>query len=184
MSSTARLASGSTAETTATSAAGSPTERAAASADVAPAPQPGTPAASQFATPARTEAAAPAAAPQQASPTTATQAPLNAQLHRPLMNLAHAAPGEHVITLTVTPEHLGPVTVRAHVTADDIRIELFAPTEVGRDAVRGVLTDLRRDLAGSGLAAQLDLSARDQPQQQSGNDRSAPGQQRDAGAQR
>ncbi|HET8594866.1 MAG TPA: flagellar hook-length control protein FliK [Intrasporangium sp.] len=88
-----------------------------------------------------------------------------AQLTRPMVSLAAGPPGEHVVTIRVTPENLGPVTVRAHIGADGVRIELFAPTDVGRAAVQAVLPDLRRDLAGTGLEASLDLSDRGAPPQ-------------------
>ncbi|MSR99992.1 flagellar hook-length control protein FliK [Arthrobacter sp. BL-252-APC-1A] len=93
----------------------------------------------------------------------AQPAPLLTQVAQPLFSLSSAAAGEHVMTLSVTPENLGPVTVRAHVSADGIRVELFAPNDAGREALRTILTDLRRDLSGSGMNASLSLSAQDQP---------------------
>jgi flagellar hook-length control protein FliK len=92
---------------------------------------------------------------------------------KPLFSLASAGPGQHVLTVSVTPDNLGPVTVRAHVTGESIRVELFAPTDVARDALRVIMPDLRRDLAGSGLSAQLDLSAE--------SDAGDPAQPRSAG---
>lgn len=68
-----------------------------------------------------------------------------------------------MLTVSVTPDDLGPVTVRAHVGTDGVRVELFAPTDGGRDALRGILTDLRRDLAAGGMNAQLNLSSQNQP---------------------
>ncbi|WP_186814983.1 flagellar hook-length control protein FliK [Terrabacter aerolatus] len=97
-------------------------------------------------------------------PAHAPAAPFAAQLSRPLVELTTGAPGEHVLTIRVSPEHLGPVTVRAHLGADGIRIQLFSPDEVSRAAVHAVLPDLRRDLAGTGLGASLDLSDRPAPQ--------------------
>ncbi|WP_146066095.1 flagellar hook-length control protein FliK [Cryobacterium sp. Y82] len=94
-----------------------------------------------------------------AAPASATALPLAAQIMKPLFSLATAAPGEHVLTISVSPDNLGPVTVRAHVTGEGIRVELFAPTDLAREALRVILPDLRRDLAGSGLSAQLDLSS-------------------------
>ena len=91
--------------------------------------------------------------------------PLLAQVAQPLFSLAAAPQGEHVMTLSITPDNLGPVTVRAHVGADGVRIELFAPSEAGRDALRTLMTDLRRDLAGSGMNANLSLSSQDAPGQ-------------------
>ena len=67
------------------------------------------------------------------------------------------------MTISVTPDALGPVTVRAHVGPEGIRVELFAPTDLGRDAIRAILPDLRKDLAGAGVGANLDLSSRNQP---------------------
>lgn len=90
---------------------------------------------------------------------------LAAQLAPSIMTLAASAPGEHVLTIRVTPENLGPVTVRAHIGSDGVRIELFTPTEAGRAAVQSVLADLRRDLAGTGIGASLDLSHREAPAQ-------------------
>jgi flagellar hook-length control protein FliK len=89
--------------------------------------------------------------------------PLAGQLAGPLFSLATAKPGEHTMTLSVTPENLGPVTVRAHIGAEGVRVELFAPNDAGRDALRSVLQDLKRDLAAAGLGTNLDLSARSGP---------------------
>jgi flagellar hook-length control protein FliK len=98
-----------------------------------------------------------------AAPAIATHA-MAPQLAKPIFTLAAAAPGEHVMTVKVTPENLGPVTVQAHIGADGVKVELFAPTDAGRAAVQAVLPDLRRDLAEAGLAASLDLSDRGAPQ--------------------
>jgi flagellar hook-length control protein FliK len=97
-------------------------------------------------------------------PASAAPAPaFAAQIAKPLFTIAGAAFGDHTVTITVTPDNLGPVTVRAHVTADGMRVQLFAPTDAGRDALRAVLPDLRRDLAGSGINSSLDLSSQNQP---------------------
>jgi flagellar hook-length control protein FliK len=93
------------------------------------------------------------------APTPSAQQPLAAQVSPTLFTLAGAKAGEHVLTIKVAPDNLGPVTVRAHVTVDAVRMELFAPTDAGRDALRAILPDLRKDLAGSGLNASLDLSS-------------------------
>lgn len=79
------------------------------------------------------------------------------------------------MTLAVTPDDFGPVTVKAVITADGVKMELFASTDAGRDALRSAMTDLRRDLAGTGMNASLDLSSRDAPQQQAGREHQ-PGQ--------
>jgi flagellar hook-length control protein FliK len=90
---------------------------------------------------------------------------LAAQLAPSVRTLAASAPGEHVLTIRVAPENLGPVTVQEHIAADGVRIELFTPTDAGRAAVQSVLADLRRDLAGTGIGASLDLSDRGAPAQ-------------------
>ncbi|UWX97545.1 flagellar hook-length control protein FliK [Arthrobacter zhaoxinii] len=120
-------------------------------------------------------AVVPAAVP--ASPVQAAPA-LLPQVSQPLFSLAAAPQGEHVMTLSITPDTIGPVTVRAHVGADGVRIELFAPSDAGREALRGLMTDLRRDLAGSGMTANLSLSAQDSPG--GGTERRNGGTDRDA----
>ncbi len=74
------------------------------------------------------------------------------------------------MTIQVKPENLGPVTVQAHISADAVRIELFASNDAGRDALRQVLPDLRRDLAGSGMSVDLSLSSGNQPGNQPGGE--------------
>lgn len=85
--------------------------------------------------------------------------PLNVQLAPALFNLRGAESGTHVLTLTVAPEAVGPVTVRAHVGADGIRIELSAPTGQGRSALDAMLPELRRDLSQAGMNSSLSLAA-------------------------
>jgi len=103
-----------------------------------------------------------AAAPAQAAPP-ANAPTFAAQLAKPLFTLATGPAGDQIVTVKVTPENLGPVTVRAHIGADGVRMELFAPNDAGREALRAILTDLRRDLAGQGASANLDLSSQNQP---------------------
>lgn len=105
-----------------------------------------------------------------AAATAPAPAPLAQQLARPVFSLAQAGPGEHVVTVQVVPDSLGPVTVRAHVTAHGMHVELFAASDAGREAVRQVLPDLRRDAAGTGESTTLDLSSQNQPQDAPGRD--------------
>ncbi|WP_442864176.1 flagellar hook-length control protein FliK [Arthrobacter sp. ATA002] len=112
----------------------------------------------------------PAAVPA-AVPAPAVHSPqLLNQVSQPLVRLAAAAPGEHVMTLSVTPENLGPVTVRALISSEGVRVEMFAPTETAREALRHILADLRRDLAGggAGMPATLTLSDQNHPGNGSG----------------
>ncbi|MDQ0822684.1 flagellar hook-length control protein FliK [Arthrobacter sp. V4I6] len=133
---------------------------AAASADALTAA--GTVATQPVSAPVQFSASATPAAPQPPSP--AYPAPtLQPQLARPLFTLAGAPDGQHTMTLQVTPEDLGPLTVRAQIDAAGVRIELFAPGEVGREAIRGILPELRKELADSGFGASLDVSDRSGP---------------------
>lgn len=109
-------------------------------------------------TPSTPAAPAPAAPPP---PAHAAPPTLNAQLAQPLFTLAGARAGEHIMTVQVNPDTLGPVTVRAVISSDDIRIELFSTSDSGRDALRHILPELRRDLSTGGLSATLDLGTKD-----------------------
>jgi len=106
-----------------------------------------------------------AAAPAPVAPPAAVPAPVRPallpQVAAPVLSLAQAPDGDHRITLTVSPENLGPVTVRAHIAGSTLRIELQAPNEIGRDALRALLVDLRRDLAVAAPHATLSLSTGD-----------------------
>ncbi|POH73849.1 flagellar hook-length control protein FliK [Arthrobacter glacialis] len=84
---------------------------------------------------------------------------LSEQLARPLFALAAAPLGEHVMTINVVPDALGPVTVRAHLAADGIRIEMMSPSDAGREGLRNILADLRRDLAAGGMTASLSMGS-------------------------
>ncbi|MFJ6028446.1 flagellar hook-length control protein FliK [Pseudarthrobacter sp. NPDC092424] len=107
---------------------------------------------------------APAPAPTAgAGPVQAAHPTLAGQLAGPVFSLAAGKPGQYTMTLSVTPENLGPVTVRAHIGAELVRVELFAPNDAGREALRSILQDLKRDLAAAGLGTTLDLSARSGP---------------------
>lgn len=85
--------------------------------------------------------------------------PLNEQLALPLLALRTAGAGTHVLTLTVSPDSIGPVTVRAHVSGDTLRIELSAPTAQGTDALKSMLTDLKRDLSQGGATSALSVAS-------------------------
>ena len=111
------------------------------------------------------------------APAAPVHAPLAAQVATPVFTLAAAGPGEHVVTVDITPDNLGPITVRAHVGADGVRVELFAPNDAARDALRAILPDIRKDMGGAGLAGTLDLSSDNQPADR-GDDGRQPRQHR------
>ncbi len=97
-------------------------------------------------------------APPTAPPAASPQPALQPQLAKPLFTLAGAPHGQHIMTLKVSPEDLGPLTVRAHIDGAGVRIELFAPGDTGREALRGILPELRKELADAGFGASLDVS--------------------------
>ena len=134
--------------------------------DVAPAPAPAPPVAAPVAPAAQATAEV-----ADVAPPSRVQVPeLAQQISRPLQGLRSFGDGSHTITIRVTPDNLGPVAVHAHVSGENMRIELVAPTDQARAALRDILPDLRRDLSGAGGQASLDLSSGNQP---SGRD-SAP----------
>ncbi|WP_193314996.1 flagellar hook-length control protein FliK [Georgenia thermotolerans] len=138
---------------------------AASDAPVAVQPTPATPSANPQVLVTGTAAAAPIAS---APPVTAaTPVPFTDQIVGPLARLREAPEGTHVLTVHVTPEDLGPVRVRAHITGEGVRIELLGVTDASREALRVALTDLRRDLAATGLNADLQLG-QDRGDRQSG----------------
>jgi flagellar hook-length control protein FliK len=83
------------------------------------------------------------------------------QIARPILTLREADVGTHVLTIQVAPDSLGPVTVRAHLDGDGIRIELMAPTVQGRSALYAILPDLKRDLAQGGMNSSVNVSSQD-----------------------
>ncbi len=83
-----------------------------------------------------------------------------AQVAPALMSIVQRPAGTHQLTMTISPDTLGPVTIRAHIGAGgDVRVELLGGTESGREALRTIVVDLRRDLAAVMPAAQLSLSS-------------------------
>ncbi len=99
-------------------------------------------------------------------PTHGTHPPLSTQIGTELLSLRQAADGDHLVTVAVRPDNLGPVTISAVVGRDGMNVELFSPSSEGRDALKQMLPDLRRDLASAGgSGSSLDLGARDTPQE-------------------
>ncbi|MDQ1583933.1 MAG: flagellar hook-length control protein FliK, partial [Microbacteriaceae bacterium] len=101
----------------------------------------------------------PAAGPQPAGQT----APLHQQLAQPMIRLATAPNGDHTVVVRVAPDELGPVTVQAHVSDAGVRIELFAPNEAAREAIKQILPELRRDLTSSASDGSVNVSDHSAP---------------------
>lgn len=99
--------------------------------------------------------------PPTAAAAPATRTPFAQQVAAPVLSLARAGDGEHTLTLTVTPENLGPVTVKAQISGASITIELATPSDTGREALRALLVDLRRDLAGLAPGSVIVLASSD-----------------------
>lgn len=92
-------------------------------------------------------AAATVSAPAAAAAPAAPAPPLTQQLAAPVASLVRGGDGQHTLTLRVSPDDLGPVTVKARISGGSISVELASGTAAGRDAIRALLVDLRRDLA-------------------------------------
>lgn len=127
------------------------------SVDPLPGPQPGSP--SMTLAPVASPAAAtamPVSSPEAAASTNRAVA---AQVAPVVVSIAQRPMGTHQLTMTVNPDSLGPVTVRAHISAaGEVQVELSGATDAGRDALRTMLVDLRRDLAAVMPHATLNVS--------------------------
>ncbi|WP_395640956.1 flagellar hook-length control protein FliK, partial [Pseudolysinimonas sp.] len=98
-------------------------------------------------------------APAEAAVTAPASAPaLVEQMRAPVAAIRALPEGTHVVTVHVTPDELGPVTVRAVVTDGALDVQLTVSTDAARDALRAILPDLRRDLSSGGAPAQLQLA--------------------------
>ncbi len=112
---------------------------------------------------------APDAAPPAAAAPAAARSPLAQQLTAPVMSLASRGDGEHTMTVRVSPDDLGPVTVKAHISGGSIAIELVSGSAAGRDALRALLVDLRRDLAVLAPHSTLAVATTDAPRGDQGS---------------
>ncbi|WP_241795422.1 flagellar hook-length control protein FliK, partial [Microbacterium sp. C5A9] len=107
-----------------------------------------------------TATAVPTAIPT-AVPTSTPDAPrtVAAQVAPAVLSIAQRPAGTHHLTMTVNPDSLGPVTVRAHIgQGGEVQVELVGGTDAGRDALRSIVADLRRDLAAVAPHATLSVS--------------------------
>lgn len=93
------------------------------------------------------------------APLTPNPRAVAAQVSPVVVSIAQRPSGTHQLTMTVNPDTLGPVTVRAHIgQAGDVRVELLGATDAGRDALRAIVADLRRDLAAAMPHASLSIA--------------------------
>jgi flagellar hook-length control protein FliK len=128
-----------------------------AGADIATQSNPGSSTETPAIDPASLGASPQTAVPQNAAvssitaPAAASPQSLSEQIAGPVLTLQTAALGSHVLTIRVAPDSLGPVTVQAHLSSDGIRVELIAPTDQARDALKAILPDLKRDLSQGGM---------------------------------
>lgn len=84
-------------------------------------------------------------------------------LQHHLGRLRNVGLGVHQLRLAIKPEAFGPVRVAVHFQADGaVQMQLLAANEAAREQLRQVLGEIRRDLASTGLQAQLDLAESDQ----------------------
>lgn len=113
--------------------------------------------------------AAPAAAPSVSTPNPVAQAAptyapnlsqqLFDQMQHQLSRLKVLGQGQHQLKLAINPETFGPVRVAANFHADGtVHLQLLGASEAAREQLRQALSDLRRDLASTGLQADLDLA--------------------------
>jgi flagellar hook-length control protein FliK len=79
-------------------------------------------------------------------------APVAAQLGRQLAVLTNAPDGSQTMTLVITPDDLGPVSIQATVTQGNLDLTLHGAHEHGRHALLEALPDLRRDLESAGIS--------------------------------
>jgi flagellar hook-length control protein FliK len=87
-----------------------------------------------------------------------------AQLGRQLAVLRNAPDGSQTMTVVITPESLGTVTVAVTVTDGKLDLRLHGAHEAGRHALTEALPELRRDLESAGLTfdrLSVDASSRD-----------------------
>jgi flagellar hook-length control protein FliK len=103
----------------------------------------------------------PATAVPEAAPTPPAGAgtPVAAQLGRQLAVLRNAPDGSQTMTVVITPETLGQVTVSVTITDGTLDLTLHGAHETGRHALAAALPELRRELETAGLSfARLEVS--------------------------
>lgn len=95
--------------------------------------------------PATTPVSSPAGTP------TSVPVPVAAQLFAHVTPLRLSADGVQTLTVMLHPQDLGAVQVRAELRDGVVSLQLIGSTDIGRDALRAALPDLRRDLVSAGV---------------------------------
>jgi hypothetical protein len=94
----------------------------------------------------------PAATPAAAAAPAARETPVAAQLAPQLAVLRNAPDGSQTMTVVLTPDSLGEVTVQVTITDGTLDLMLRGGSEHGRHALADALPELRRELEGAGLS--------------------------------
>jgi flagellar hook-length control protein FliK len=97
-------------------------------------------------------ATAPGATPSVAPAPGARETPVAAQLAPQLAVLHNAPDGAQTMTVVLTPDALGEVTVQVTITDGTLDLVLRGASEHGRQALADALPELRRELEAAGLS--------------------------------
>ncbi|MCW2577471.1 MAG: Flagellar hook-length control protein, partial [Modestobacter sp.] len=81
-----------------------------------------------------------------------SNAPVATQLAPQIAVLRNAPDGSQTMTVVITPESLGPVTVHVTITHGTLDLTLHGAHEAGRHALVDALPELRRELEDAGLS--------------------------------
>ncbi|OMQ14566.1 hypothetical protein A7K94_0215725, partial [Modestobacter sp. VKM Ac-2676] len=81
----------------------------------------------------------------------AAEPPVAQQLGRQLAVLNNAPDGSSTMTLVITPDELGPVSIQVTVTDGSLDLVLQGGSDAGRHALTDALPELRRELEAAGL---------------------------------
>lgn len=84
--------------------------------------------------------------------------PLPQQISAPVHSFVVDPDGDHTLVIKLAPEHLGPMTVKATIENGQTRVELIAPNDTSKEAIRSHIGEIRRDLAVSGLSAVVNVT--------------------------
>lgn len=132
---------------------------------------------------------APTSPVSEVAPSPAAHRAIAAQVAPVVVAIAQRPEGAHQLTLTVNPDTFGPVTVRAQIgQGGDVQVQLLGATDAGREALKAIVADLRRDLSavmphaalslGSGTSADAGADGRGTPTPPGGHSGDRPSGER------